>query len=190
MNPYLITIIIFICIIGTTILFYHIVYDDDLIFPAIDNDTLLLIIFICIIDIIILAAFYRRHIINTIKPRIGGIIFGSLIFFVMFSIPAQQFYSSDKEWNKFWSHNWARIYCNGALMYMHLNEAEKDCHPGPEDKFFMSELEMLAEYPVYQMILNTVPFIYPIITVFLIIAAISITKKEPLRSIEEEDEIR
>ena len=112
-----------------------------------------------------------KRIYSCIRPRIGGIIFGGLLFFVaFFVIPAQQFYPSDNEWNEFWSHKWTRIYCDGALVYMHLNEAEKQCHPGPESPYVMSEL-MLITNPIYWMILTVIPFSYPVIVGLLIVAS-------------------
>jgi hypothetical protein len=63
-------------------------------------------------------------------------------------------------------------YCNHALLRVHADQAEEGCHPGPESRAFMADLQMLATYPVYGIILNVIPFTYPAIVGFLIVAAL------------------
>ena len=49
-----------------------------------------------------------------------------------------------------------------------MDDAEKRCHPGPESPQFMQEdLQMLAKYPIYGMVLNWIPYTYPVIAGFL-----------------------
>ena|SRR5215472_486591 len=74
--------------------------------------------------------------------------------------------------NIFAAHNWIHVYCNHALLWVHADQAEQGCHPGPESRAFMADLQMLATYPVYGIILNVIPYAYPAIVGFLVVAAL------------------
>jgi hypothetical protein len=69
-------------------------------------------------------------------------------------------------------HNWIHVYCNHALLWVHADQAEEGCHPGPESRAFMADLQMLATYPVYEIILNVIPYTYPAIVGLLVVAAL------------------
>ena len=71
-----------------------------------------------------------------------------------------------------WPHNWIHVYCNHALLWVHADQAEEGCHPGPESRAFMADLQMLATYPVYGIILNVILYTYPAIVGFLVVAAL------------------
>jgi hypothetical protein len=71
-----------------------------------------------------------------------------------------------------WPHKWIYVYCNHALLLVHADQAEEGCHPGPESRAFMADLQMLATYPIYGIILNVIPYTYPAIAGFLVVAAI------------------
>lgn len=98
------------------------------------------------------------------NPRIGAIGFGLLLFITSFYI-----IPDPNNYNYYpWPHKWVHVYCNHALVWIHLDDAEKRCHPGPEGPQFMQEdLQMLAKYPIYGMILNWIPYAYPVIAGFL-----------------------
>jgi hypothetical protein len=36
------------------------------------------------------------------------------------------------------------VYCNHALLWVHADQSEEGCHPGPESCAFMADLQMLA----------------------------------------------
>jgi hypothetical protein len=71
-----------------------------------------------------------------------------------------------------WPHNWIHVYCNHALLWVHADQADEGCHPGPESRAFMADLQMLATYPVYGIILNVIPYTYPAIVAFLVVVAL------------------
>jgi hypothetical protein len=71
-----------------------------------------------------------------------------------------------------WPHNWIHVYCNHALLWVYADQAEEGCHPGPESRAFMADLQILATYPVYGIILNVIPYTYPAIVGFLVVAAL------------------
>jgi hypothetical protein len=102
------------------------------------------------------------------SPRISTIIFGFLIWFAAFLIPDPNAPIT----NAPWPHNWIHVYCNHALLWVHADQAEEPCHPGPESRAFMADLQMLARYPVYGIILNVIPYTYPAIVGFLVVAAL------------------
>ena len=102
------------------------------------------------------------------SPRVGAIIFGFLIGFAVFLIPDPNAPITDAPW----PHNWIHVYCNHALLRVHADQAEEGCHPGPESRAFMADLQMLAKYPVYGIILNVIPYTYPAIVAFLVVAAL------------------
>jgi len=77
------------------------------------------------------------------SPRVGAIIFGLLIGFAAFLIPDPNTPITDAPW----PHNWIHVYCNHALLWVHADQAEEGCHPGPENRAFMADLQMLATYP-------------------------------------------
>lgn len=64
------------------------------------------------------------------------------------------------------------MYCNHALLWVHADQAEEGCHPGPESRAFMADLQILARYPVYGIILNVIPYTYPAILGLLVVAAL------------------
>jgi hypothetical protein len=92
------------------------------------------------------------------SSSIVGILFGTLLFFAFLLVPDPNNYTYYP-----WPHKWVHVYCNHALLWMHLDQAEKGCHPGPESRYFMADLQMLARYPLYSMILNAVPYSYALI---------------------------
>jgi hypothetical protein len=61
------------------------------------------------------------------SPRIGAVIFGFLIWFAAFLIPDPNAPIT----NAPWPHNWIHVYCNHALLWVHADQAEEGCHPGP-----------------------------------------------------------
>jgi hypothetical protein len=93
------------------------------------------------------------------SPRVGAIIFGLVIWFVAFLIPDPNAPITDAPW----PHNWIHVYCNHALLWIHADQAEEGCHPGPESRAFMADLQILATYPIYGIILNAIPYTYPAI---------------------------
>ena len=99
------------------------------------------------------------------NPRIGAIGLGLLLFITSFYIiPDPNNYKYYP-----WPHKWVHVYCNHALVWIHLDDAEKRCHPGPEGPQFMREdLQMLAKYPVYGMILYWAPYSFPVIAGVLV----------------------
>ena len=99
------------------------------------------------------------------SPRIGVIIFGLLIGFAAFLIPDPNAPITDASW----PHNWIHVYCNHALLWVDADQAEEGCHPGPESRAFMADLQMLATYPIYGIILNAIPYTYPAIVGFLVV---------------------
>jgi hypothetical protein len=88
------------------------------------------------------------------SPRIGAIIFGLLIGLAAFLIPDP----NAPVTNAPWQHNWIHVYCNQALLWVHADLVE-GCHPGPESRAFMVDLQILAKYPVHGIILNVIPYI-------------------------------
>ena len=102
------------------------------------------------------------------SPRIGAIIFGFLIWFVAFLIPDPNAPIT----NAPWPHNWIHVCCNHALLWVHADKAEEGCHPGPESRAFIADLQMLATYPVYGIILTVIPYTYPAIVGLLVVAAL------------------
>ena len=94
-----------------------------------------------------------------------AIIFGLLIGFAAFLIPDPNAPITDAPW----PHNWIHVYCNHALLWVHADQAEEGCHPGPESRAFMADLQMLATYPVYGIILNVILYTYPAIVGFLVV---------------------
>jgi hypothetical protein len=103
------------------------------------------------------------------SPRIGAIIFGFLIWFTAFMlIPDPNAYLNVR-----WPHKWIHVYCNHALVWVYEDQAnEGGCNPGPESRGFMADLQMLATYPIYGIILNIIPYAYPAIVGFLVVAAL------------------
>ena len=53
-----------------------------------------------------------------------------------------------------------------------LIRPRRDVTLGPESRAFMADLQMLATYPVYGIILNVIPYTYPAIVAFLVVAAL------------------
>ncbi|MGB6531719.1 MAG: hypothetical protein WA323_24705 [Candidatus Nitrosopolaris sp.] len=150
----------------------------------IDDETTLIIL-IAIIDAIILVItrFDFRPILRIFKPRIVGITFGVLLFIIpWFVIPDPNSYA-----NTPWPHRLVHVYCSHAFIWVYLDVAENECHPGPISSHYMSYYQMLAKYPVYNILLNMIPLTYPIIVVpLLILASISLCnrkKKGELRPI-------
>jgi hypothetical protein len=71
-----------------------------------------------------------------------------------------------------WPHNWIHVYCNHALLWVHTDQAEEGCHPGPKSRAFMADLQMLARYPIYERILDAIPYTYPAIVILLVVLAL------------------
>jgi hypothetical protein len=46
-----------------------------------------------------------------------------------------------------------------TAIWVHADQAEEGCHPGPESREFMADLQILARYPAYGIILNVIPSI-------------------------------
>lgn len=106
---------------------------------------------------------------DKLSPRLGAIIFGGLIFFAYFLIPDPNAPIT----NAPWPHKWIHAYCNHALLLVHADQAEDGgCQPGPITPYSMSYYQMLAKYPVYGIILNMIPYTYPVIVGFLVVAAL------------------
>jgi hypothetical protein len=102
------------------------------------------------------------------NPRIGAIIFGFLIWFAAFLIPDPNAYL-----NVPWLHKWIHVYCSHALIWIHEDQAnEGGCDPGPTSSYYMHHFQMLTRYPVYGIILNVIPYSYPAVAGFLVVAAI------------------
>jgi len=100
------------------------------------------------------------------NPLVGSIGFGVLLFVTAFYIiPNPNGYSN----SPLWPHKWVHVYCSHVLLWMYLDQAEKGCHPGPESRHSMNDLQMLVKYPIYERILNTIPYAYPVIIGLLII---------------------
>jgi hypothetical protein len=126
------------------------------------------------------------------SPRVGDIIFGLVIWFVAFLIPDPNAPITDAPW----PHTWIHVYCNHALLWVHADQAEEGCHPGPESRAFMADLQILATYAIYGIILNVIPYTYPAIVAFLVVAAVperiflrrrtSALPDEPAKRAEEE----
>jgi hypothetical protein len=51
---------------------------------------------------------------------------------------------------------------------MFWDEAEARCNPGPVNPRFMLDLQKLVKFPVYGIILNLIPWTYPVIVGFLV----------------------
>jgi hypothetical protein len=100
------------------------------------------------------------------SARISGILVGVLIALCFWVIPPQQYYDSVP-------HGWVHTYCSHALIWIRLDKAENGgCHPGPISRVYMAYYQTGARYPLYWIILNIVPYTFPAIMGFLIIAAL------------------
>ena len=53
-------------------------------------------------------------------------------------------------------------------LWIDADQAEERCHLGPESRAFMADMQ----YPVYGIILNIIPYTYPAIVGFLVVAAL------------------
>jgi hypothetical protein len=108
-----------------------------------------------------------RRTYHKLQPRLGAIIFGGILFFVFLLVPDPNSYA-----NIPWPHKLIHVFCSHAFLWVYYDQAEQQCHPGPESEYFMSQLQMLTRYPVYAVILNLMWLILPAIAGLLVVAAL------------------
>lgn len=129
--------------------------------------TFFIITFIVIADVFLLVV-ARINILKIVyhSPRTKGVLIGLLLAMLyLFIIPDPNHPITDMPW----PHKWVHVYCNHALVWIHLDDAEAGCHSGPESRAFMSDLQNLARHPLYWWTLTIAPYSYPVISAFLIV---------------------
>jgi hypothetical protein len=124
-------------------------------FAAAMSSTDILIIVSVLLALSFVICSRHRHILHTVWTRKWGILFGCLLFFVFVMVPDPNSYA-----NAPWPHKLFHVYCNGALLWVYVDKAEKSCHPGPESEYFMNHLQMLARYPIYATVLDLAILFY------------------------------
>jgi len=164
----------------------NILYSDDLLFTIILAITLIVLVMPMLVfandisstDILIivpsvlafallLGSRSPKRIYSCIRPRLGGIIFGGLLFIVFLLIPDFNSYA-----NVPFPHKLVHVWCSHAFLYVYYDQAEKNCWPGPESLAFMADLQTLVAYPFYGIVITIVPYTYPIVVTFLVITAL------------------